>query len=152
VPIDHGWLDAYIEAWEVHPHAGGPDGADDLARLLRFMSPDVSYEDVPTTLVFRGHDGIAQMCAGAFQMSSDLRFEAVSRQLDGNSFAFESVGRGTSTGAVGPIAPTGGPIVLRGIASGTVSGDGQVTEHRDYWDMASLLVQLGVLPAPDFGG
>jgi hypothetical protein len=49
--MDPGRLDAYIEAWEVHPHAGGPEGADELARLLGFMSLDVAYEDVPTTLV-----------------------------------------------------------------------------------------------------
>jgi hypothetical protein len=148
--MNHEWLDGYIEAWEVHPHAGGPDGGGELERLLGFMSPDVRYEDVPTTIVFSGHDGIAQMCAGAFLMSSDLRFECVSRQVDGRSYAFESVGTGTSTGAVGPIAATGGPIVLRGIAVGTLSDDGLVTSHRDYWDMASLLAQLGVMPAPDF--
>jgi len=148
--MDHEWLDAYIEAWEVHPHAGGPGGAGELQRLLEFMSPEVRYEDVQTTFVFSGHDGIAQMCAGAFQMSSDLRFECVSRQIDGHSYAFESIGTGTSTGAVGPIPPTGGPIELRGIAVGTISDGGLVTEHRDYWDMASLLMQLGVIPAPDF--
>ena len=32
--MNHEWLDDYIEAWEVHPHAGGPAGAADLARLL----------------------------------------------------------------------------------------------------------------------
>jgi steroid delta-isomerase-like uncharacterized protein len=148
--VDHEWLDAYIEAWAVHPHAGGPDGADELARLLRFMSDDVRYEDVPSTMVFSGHDGIGEMCAGAFQMSSDLHFAVVSRQIDGRSYAFESVGRGTSTGAVGPLPATGAPIELRGVAVGTVSDDGRVTSHRDYWDMASLLMQLGVLPAPDF--
>ena len=149
--MNHEWLDDYIEAWAVHPHAGGPGGAAELARLLGFMSPDVRYEDVPSTMVFVGHDGIAQMCAGAFQMSSDLGFEVVSRQIDGRSFAFESIGTGTSTGAVGPIAPTGGAITLRGIAVGTISEDGLVTGHRDYWDMASLLMQLGVIPAPFSG-
>lgn len=148
--VNQDWLDAYIEAWEVHPYAGGPDGADELARLIGFMHPAVRYEDVPSTMVFEGHDGIAQMCAGAFQMSSDLRFEVVSRQTDGRSFAFESVGNGTSTGAVGPLPPSGGPIVFRGIAVGSLSEDGLVTGHRDYWDMASLLIQLGVMPAPGF--
>ena len=61
-------LDAYIEAWEVHPHACGPDGGGELERLL----------------------------------------------------------------------------------GGTLSDDGLVTSHRDYWDMASLLAQLGVMAAPNF--
>ena len=97
--------------------------------------------------MFNGHDGIAEMCAGAYEMASDLTFEIVSRQTDGRRYAFESVGTGTNTGSLGPIPATGRPIVLRGIAVGSVSADGLVESHRDYWDMAGLLAQLGVMPA-----
>jgi steroid delta-isomerase-like uncharacterized protein len=142
------WLDGYIEAWLVHPFAGGPAGGQALNRLLSFMSPEVEYEDVPTGSVFKGQSGIAAMCAGAFQMSSDLTFEIVSRQVDGRRYAFENVGAGTNTGAVGPIPATGRPIAFRGVAVGSISPDGLVESHRDYWDMAGLLVQLGALPAP----
>jgi hypothetical protein len=119
-----------------------------LERLLGFMSENVRYEDVPSSSVFEGHDGIAAMCAGAFQMSSDLTFEIVTRQTDGKAYAFETLGTGTNTGAIGPIPRTGRPIVLRGISIGIVSPEGLVESHRDYWDMAGLLVQLGVLPDP----
>jgi steroid delta-isomerase-like uncharacterized protein len=142
------WLDRYIDAWSEHPAAGSPEGGEALQRLLGFMSEDVHYEDVPSHSVFEGHDGIAAMCAGAFQMSSDLTFEIVNRQTDGRLYAFENVSTGTNTGAVGPIPATGRPIALRGIAVGSISPDGLVESHRDYWDMAGLLVQLGVLPAP----
>jgi steroid delta-isomerase-like uncharacterized protein len=142
------WLDRYIEAWLLHPDAGGPDGGEALAALLGFMAADVTYEDVPSNAVFDGHDGIAAMCAGAFAMSSDLAFEIVSHQTNGDLYAFESLGTGTNTGAVGPIPATGRPFVLRGISVGSVSPDGLVESHRDYWDMAGFLVQLGVLPAP----
>jgi len=142
------WLDRYIDAWLPHPFAGSPEGADALQTLLGFMSEDVRYEDVPTHSVFEGHAGIAAMCTGAFQMSSDLTFEIVSRQTDGRMFAFENLGRGTNTGAVGPIPATGRPISFRGISVGSISPDGLVEHHRDYWDMAGLLGQLGILPSP----
>ena len=142
------WLDGYIDAWLPHPFAGGPEGAQALAHLLGFMSENVRYEDVPSSSVWEGHDGIAAMCAGAFQMSSDLTFEIVTRQTNGKLYAFETVGTGTNTGAIGPIPGTGRAIELRGISVGSVSPDGLVEGHRDYWDMAGLLVQLGVLPAP----
>ena len=143
------WLDSYIEAWAEHPAAGSADGGDALHRLMAFMSADVRYEDVPSNAVFEGHAGVAEMCAAAFQMSSDFGFEVVSRQTDGGLYAFESIGTGTNTGAVGPIPATGRPFALRGISVGTVSPDGLVERHSDYWDMAGFLVQLGVLPGPD---
>ena len=142
------WLDQYIDAWLEHPAAGSPGGAVSLGRLLDFMSEDVRYEDVPSNAVFEGHNGVAAMCAAAFLMSSDFTFEIVSRQTDGDRFAFENVGTGTNTGAVGPIPATGRPFVLRGVSIGSVSPNGLVEQHRDYWDMAGFLVQLGVLPGP----
>ena len=140
------WLDRYIDAWLEHPVAGSPDGGASLDRLLGFMSEDVRYEDVPSNAVFEGHNGVTAMCSSAFLMSSDFTFEIVSRQTDGRHYAFENVGTGTNTGAVGPIPATGRPFVLRGISVGSVSPNGLVENHRDYWDMAGFLVQLGVLP------
>ena|SRR4051812_8603633 len=145
--MNSDWLDRYIEAWLLHPYAASPEGGQAMDRLLGFMTEDVRYEDVPSESVFNGHDGIAEMCAGAYEMASDLTFEIVSRQTDGRRYAFESVGTGTNTGSLGPIPATGRPIVLRGIAVGSVSADGLVESHRDYWDMAGLLAQLGVMPA-----
>ena len=142
------WLDRYIDAWLPHPFAGSPEGGDALQTLLGFMSENVRYEDVPSNSVWSGHDGIAAMCAGTFQMSADLTFEIVTRQADGPFYAFETLGAGTNTGAIGPIPSTGRPISFRGVSVGSVSPDGLVEHHRDYWDMAGLLVQLGVLPAP----
>jgi predicted ester cyclase len=131
-PMDSEWLDRYIEAWLLHPFAAGPEGGPAMERLLSFMSDDVRYEDVMSNTVWTGHDGIAEMCQGAFQLSADLHFEIVSRQTDGHSFAFENIGRGTSTGAIGPLPATGRPIVLRSIAVGSVSAEGLVESHRDY--------------------
>src|SRR4051812_36633762 len=104
--MDSVWLDRYLETWSLHPRAGSPDGADELAALLGFMAVDVVYEDVPTG-PFHGHDGVAEMCRGAYAMSSDMTFEIVSRQCDGSArYAFEGIGRGTNDGAIGPIPAT----------------------------------------------
>jgi steroid delta-isomerase-like uncharacterized protein len=136
------WLDGYLEAWQMHPFAGSPAGADAMARLLDFMSDDVLYEDVPTAHVYRGHQGIIEMSAGAHQMSDDLTFDVVSHQMDGDRYAFETVARGTNTGAIGNIPCTGLPIELRGASVGRISDDALVVEHRDYWDLAGLLRRL----------
>lgn len=49
-----------------------------------------------------------------------------------------------------PAGGPGGGGELGRLLGGTLSGDGLVTSHRDYWDMASLLAQLGVMAAPNF--
>jgi predicted ester cyclase len=140
--MDSAGLDDYIDAWALHPFAGGPDGGDVLARLLKCMSADVRYEDVPSNRSWDAHDGVAEMCKGAYRLSRNLRFTILTRQTDGRSYAFESIGSGTHTGVFGSIAATEKPITFRGVCIGEVSGDGLVRGHRDYWDMADLLRQI----------
>jgi SnoaL-like polyketide cyclase len=144
--MSEGWLDRYLDAWVLHCFAGGSDGREAAERLLGFMGDDVVYEDVPSRSVFEGHQGILTMCSQGHQMSADLMYEIVSRQTDGRWYAFESVGKGTNTGAVGPIPSTGRPFELRVMSVGEL-GNGVVHAHRDYWDLAGLLTQLGVMPA-----
>ncbi len=143
--METAWLDRYLEAWRFHPQAGGDgsEGAEALRALLAFMSDDVRYEDVPTGAVFVGHDGIRHMGAGALQMAADMTFEIGLRVAGPGSYAFETVCRGTNTGAIGPLPGTGTPFSFRGISIGEVSAAGLVTAQRDYWDLAGLLGQLG---------
>ena len=138
------WLDRYIEAWLHHPQAGGEGGEEALTRLLAFMSEDIRYEDVPTAAVFFGHDGIRQMSAGALLMAADMSFEIGQRVAGNSSYAFETVCRGTNTGAIGPLPGKGSPFAFRGVSIGDVSEAGRVASQRDYWDLAGLLGQLGV--------
>lgn len=138
------WLDRYAEAWRRHPEAGGEGGEEALSVLLGFMADDVRYEDVPTGAVFHGHDGIRQMGAGALMMSADMVFDIGLRVEGDGSYAFETMCRGSNTGAIGPLPGTGGGFAFRGTSIGEVNADGLVTSHRDYWDLAGLLGQLGV--------
>ena len=137
------WLDRYIEAWLHHPQAGGAGGEEVLTALLAFMSDDIRYEDVPSGAVFHGHDGIRHMGAGALAMARDMSFEIGQRVAGQGCYAFETICRGTNTGAIGPLPGTGAAFTFRGISIGEVSPAGLVTSQRDYWDLAGLLGQLG---------
>jgi hypothetical protein len=150
--MDTGWLDKYLDAWVKHPLAGGPDGSEALKQLVSLMTEDVRYEDVPSHLVWEGHHGVARMCKGAFHLASDLTIDIVSRVTDGRMFAFESLGTGTNTGAVGSTAATDLPIEIRALSIGSVSSDGLVESHRDYWNIGDLLAQVGAMPAPELTG
>jgi len=147
--VDAARLDRYISAWLLHPHAGSSDGGDALADLLAFMSPNVRYEDMPTKQVLVGHAGVKDMCERAYEWSGDLEFRVLTSQSDGLMYAFEHEASGTNTTAVGSIPPTGRRFVIRGISVGMTSASGLVEEHRDYWDLASFLSQIGALPKLD---
>ncbi len=141
------WVDDYFAAWARHAQASDPiNGTADRARLLAFMDPQIRYEDVPTGQVFTGHDGVIRMGAQALLMANDIRFTCVSAQHSGDRFAFETETRGTNTGAVGAFPATGKPFVLRGVSIGTRTAEGTVIEHKDYWDLAGYLQQIGLLP------
>jgi len=141
------WVEEYFAAWARHAQASDPiTGMADRARLLAFMDSDIRYEDVPTAQVFAGHDGVIRMGAQALLMAKDIRFTCVSVQASGNQFAFESETHGTNTGAVGPFPATGKPFVLRAVSVGKRTAQGKVISHKDYWDLAGYLAQIGLMP------
>ena len=142
-------LDHYIEAWLLHPQAGAQDGQKELEQLLACMSFDVCYEDVPTGMVFDGHEGVADMAAAAHAWSTDLSVRVTSRLTDGTRFCFESENAGTNTGDMGALRATGKRFAFRGVSVGRFGSDGLVTEQRDYWDLMTFLGQIGAVPGAD---
>jgi hypothetical protein len=146
--VDADRLNDYIDAWLSHPLAGTVSGASALDELVSFMTPAIRYEDVPSGMVFVGYQGIKEMAAAAHAWSSDIRFKVLSRQTNGRLYAFETETFGTHTGSAGALPATGRPFVLRGVSVGRVSADSLIEEQRDYWDLGSFLVQVGVLPSP----
>jgi len=67
----------------------------------------------------------------------------------GDVVAAYFVGRGTNTGAVGPMPATGKKIVLPYCSISTFDSSGKIVEQEDYWDQLGFLVQLGVMTAPE---
>src|SRR5580700_3613147 len=98
--MNEAWLDEYIAVWKNHAKAGGGD-ADAMERLLSFMGPDVTYEDVPSGSHYHGLDGVAQMAADAYQLSSSLTFDVMKRAIGDDFFAFETEARGVNDGTLG---------------------------------------------------
>ena len=141
------WVEEYFAAWARHPQASDPiSGMADRARMLTFMDPAIRYEDVPTARVFTGHDGVIQMSALALLMAKDMRITCISVQQSGDQFAFETETHGTNTGAVGAFPATGKPFVLRAVSVGSRTPQGKVISHKDYWDLAGYLRQIGLMP------
>lgn len=121
----------------------------DLARAAQTVSDDFELVDVAAGQTFRGPEGCRrwlQMFRGALP---DARTELVSVFADGARVASEHVGRGTHTGPfvtpAGTIPPTGRPVELH-IGEFYEIRDGKITRLIAYYDTATLMRQLGLMP------
>lgn len=66
---------------------------------------------------------------------------------EGNRVATRWTGRGTHTGELEGIAPTGKDVTVSGLTISRLDGD-KVVEEWTTWDALGMLVQLGAIPEP----
>jgi steroid delta-isomerase-like uncharacterized protein len=102
----------------------GPDGKE-------YIGPDAGVN-------------IGKMYATAFP---DGKLEVKNVFASGNNALCEFVARGTHKGDLKGIAPTGKPIEIN-IANVMEVRDGKVYREREYFDVMSMMVQLGVVQPP----
>jgi steroid delta-isomerase-like uncharacterized protein len=88
-------------------------------------------------------DVLAMMNAGF----PDIRWEVQDAVVEGDRIATFSFWRGTHRGAFLGIPATGRPVTVEAWTLDRYDG-GQLAESRIIMDVAGLLGQLGVLPAP----
>lgn len=125
---------AYTEAWN----------SRDFDRMRDLMHPDYTYT---------GGDGqeqkgpdagmaVARMFASAFP---DGRISIVSMKEAEDTVFVEFIGRGTHNGELMGIAPTGKSITIP-VCNVLEVRDGKIYREREYMDMATMMIQLGVMP------
>ena len=66
---------------------------------------------------------------------------------EGDIVATRWTGRGTHTGEISGIAPTGKDITVSGITISKLQ-DGKIVEEWTNWDTLGMLVQIGAVPIP----
>lgn len=121
----------------------------DFERASALMSDDGEWVNVPTDERFEGRDGIRrdlEQWANAFP---DGRVE-ITRVRAGDDWAVvEFTGRGTNTG---PLATPAGEMPATGrrvelpFCDVLDIRDGKIFRGRSYFDMASMMRQLGLMP------
>ena len=133
---DRPFLGSYLAAWNAH----------DSAAVARHMADDAIYEDVALGRVLHGPSEIASFVEEATRSSSDFRFESVSLFTVGNDYANEWVMLGTNDRELAGVPATGRSFRVRGASIGRLNASGRIVENRDYYNLAELLTQLGILP------
>ena len=132
-------LKEYYLAWNSH----------DAEKVSSFFTDDCVHEDVAVGAIFRGKNELKTGISPLFAAFPDFKLELKSILRDASRLAHERVISGTQAGALSGlgIPTTGKSFSIRG-ASITELRDGKMSRNTDYWNLATMLQQLGAMPVP----
>jgi len=125
--------DATYAAWNVHD----PDA------VAAIFAPDAEAYDVGVPEPLRGREAIRQRAADLLAAFPDFHLERLELLVDGNANADRWSATGTHTGPFMGMEPTGNRIDVRGASFSTFDDAGLVTRDVHFWDVPTLLAQLG---------
>jgi steroid delta-isomerase-like uncharacterized protein len=118
-------------------------------RLRSVVTPDFVYEEVATQRRLEGVDAVMACWQAWARAFPDSKATFDGEFVSGGTVVLEVTWSGTHSGLLelpgGPVAPTNRPIRLQ---SCQVLGlrNGKAQSIRQYFDIATLLQQLGMLP------
>ena len=115
--------------------------------LKAALSPKIVYDEVSTQRKVQGIKDVLGVWKGWATAIPDSKAKFHSALVSGNTVVVEVTWRGTHKGPLqmptGEIPPTGKKIELRACQVFEIAG-GKAQSMRQYFDMATLLQQLGV--------
>jgi steroid delta-isomerase-like uncharacterized protein len=121
----------------------------DLEEALGQMRNDVEFASPATRI--RGRDELRPYLEGFAGAFPDARYEINWAIESGSSVALEGVYSATHTGALRmpdgtELAATGRHVSVPFVTLFDVRGD-KISSHRAYWDVATVMAQLGLMPS-----
>ena len=122
----------WIAAWNSH----------DTAKWATYFSADVYYEDVTFAEISRGLEEGKKFAAEFFESVPDLKLELENSSFEGDHGSIQWILTGTDKG----IYKTGKKFKVRGVSIITVK-NGKISRSLDYYDSATIMKQVGLLPA-----
>lgn len=127
-------IDQIVAAWNSH----------DPARIGACFHPDGTFEDVPLAAPAHGQAAIQALFTTLFQAFPDLVMTPEKRVEHSDALVWEWILTGTHRGEFNGIAATEASVQVRGVSFCVVHG-GRIAETREYWDLHTVLKQLGAL-------
>jgi steroid delta-isomerase-like uncharacterized protein len=122
----------------------------DLDGAAALVTDDFELSDLAAGRTFHGPAGLREWLDLFRTALPDARTEVVNVLADGGRVASEHIGRGTHDGPfvtpAGSIPPTGRSVELR-IGEFYELRDGRIARLSAYYDSATMLRQLGLMPA-----
>ena len=132
IEIAKAWISAY--------------NAKDWNALNDVSAPDIVYDEVGTQRVIRGRSDYLSASKGWASAFPDSAATFGGSQASGDTAVLEVTWRGTHTGSLqtptGSVPATHKPIEIRACLVVAVA-EGKVQTARHYFDMVTMLTQLG---------
>jgi steroid delta-isomerase-like uncharacterized protein len=128
---EQGLIEQALAAWSSH----------DPERVVSFYTDDVVYEDVPLGLTKSGKEELRQFAISTFRLSPDITFEVNSTRVSNGHGVAEVTMHGTDK----EFLKTGKTFSVRGVSVFEIRG-GKISRDRDYYDVATIMRQVGLLP------
>lgn len=119
--------------------------ARDIQGVANLYAHDYEGIDVAQREPQRGPAGVVQSLALYAQAFPDIQFTLDEAIAQDNRVALVYTVRGTHTGSIMHIPPTGRSIEVKGVSLITVER-GQISQGAAIWDVAGLLRTIGLLP------
>jgi steroid delta-isomerase-like uncharacterized protein len=126
--------------------------AHDLDAVAKVYASDATAYDPMYPDPLRGREAIKKDTADFFRAFPDLRFEISNVIEKGDRLGAAEVRMtGTHTGPLatptgGEVPPTNKRIELKGAAFVGLNEKGEIVEERRYYDVGTILRQLGLMP------
>ena len=140
-----GTLPSMAEVADAHEAA---EAAHDAAGVAASFSENGVLDPKPTGATFTGRAAIQAWFEDLFTAFPDITPELVKRHQDGNTLIDEVIFKGTHQGPFIGIPGTGKPVEVPASVIYEFA-DGAIIRESAYWDVATMLIQMGVLPAPE---
>ena len=118
-----------------------------LAVADAIIAPNFVNYDPGTPPLSSGPEGYKQLVTAYRTAYPNLQLSVDDLFAEGDKVAVRWSARGTHTGQLGDIPPTGKQMMITGISVLTIAG-GKVAAQHTNWDTLGMLQQLGVIPAP----
>lgn len=121
----------------------------DLDRAVGLVANDVEWRDMPTGETWRGPNGFKQSLQRWLTAFPDSKCDITNVVCAGDWCTVEFTGRGTNTGAMagptGEMPPTGRYVEVP-FCDVIEIKNGKVARGHSYFDMATMMQQLGLMP------
>ena len=131
-PAPASAAEKWIAAWNSH----------DVAKWATYFTSDIYYEDVTFGEINRGSEEGKKFASEFFEAVPDLKLELEGSSVEGDHGSVQWILSGTDKG----IYKTGKKFKVRGVSIITLK-NGKISRSVDYYDAATIMKQVGVLPA-----
>lgn len=132
------WIKGEVERWS----------SQDGEKILSFYTDDCIYEDVAIGKIHHGKEEIRTFLMDTFKAFPDFKVETKSFFASGDHVCIECVMSGTYMGDMPGLPPANGKSFSVRCAHICELRGGKAMLVADYYDMASMMKQLDLLPSP----